>query len=124
MDWEAEGLLDGLEDEESRRARAELLDHLHEQEGCSVAELRQAVAEDRLVLLPVERLLAGKEAYSQRAIAEETGLGLEQLREFRQALGLAIPDPDAEVLGETDLEGAKDSAAIMAAGFSPEETLE
>jgi adenylate cyclase len=124
MDWEAEGLLDGLEDEESRTARAELLDHLHDEEGCSVEELRQAVEEDRLVLLPVERLLAGDKAYSQRQIAAEVGLELDQLREFRQALGLAVPDPDAEVLGEADLEGAKDTAAIVAAGFSPEETLE
>ncbi len=124
MDWEAEGLLEGLEDEESRKARAELLDHLHDEEGCSVDELRQAVEEDRLVLLPVERLLAGDKAYSQRQIAEEVGLELDQLREFRRALGLAIPDPDAEVLGEADLEGAKDTAAIAAAGFSTEETLE
>ena len=124
MDWEAEGLLEGLEDEESRKARAELLDHLHDEEGCSVDELRQAVEEDRLVLLPVERLLAGDKTYSQRQIAEEVGLELDQLREFRRALGLAVPDPDAEVLGEADLEGAKDTAAIAAAGFSTEETLE
>ncbi len=124
MDWEAEGLLDGLEDEESRQARVELLDRLHDEARCSVDELRTAVEEDRLVLLPVERLLAGDKAYSQRQIAEETGLELDQLREFRRALGLAIPDPDAEVLGEADLEGAKDTAAIVAAGFSTEETLE
>jgi adenylate cyclase len=123
MDWDAEGLLDGLEDEESRAARAELLDYLSD-EGCSVDELRQAVEEDRLVLLPVERLLAGERTYSQRQIAEEAELDLDHLREYRQALGLAMPDPDAEVLGETDLAGAKDTAAIAAAGFSTEDTLE
>ena len=123
MDWEAEGLLDGLDDEEPRKARVELLEYLHD-EGCSVEELRTAVAEDRLVLLPVERLLAGGESYSQRQIVEATGLDLEQLREFRRALGLATPDPDAEVLGAADLEGAKDTAAIVEAGFSTEETLE
>ena len=123
MDWEAEGLLDGLDDEGAREARVELLEYLHD-EGCSVDELRTAVAEDRLVLLPVERLLAGGESYSQRQIVEATGLDLEQLREFRRALGLATPDPDAEVLGAADLEGAKDTAAIVEAGFSIEETLE
>src|SRR4051812_19669018 len=101
MDWEAEGLLEGLEDEEAREARRKLLDHLHDEEGCSVEELRQAVAEDRLVLLPVERFLSGDPAYSQRDIAQETGLGLERLVQFRQALGLAVPDPDAKVLTET-----------------------
>jgi adenylate cyclase len=105
MDWEAEGLLDGLEDDDARKSRVELLDYLHD-EGCDVDELEQAVAEERLVLLPVERLLAGDKSYSQRQIAEETGLELDELREFRRALGLAIPDADAEVLGDADLEGA------------------
>jgi adenylate cyclase len=124
MDWAAEGLLDGLDDEASRDARAELLEYLHEEKGCSIDELRQAVEEDRLVLLPVERLLAGDKSYSQRQIAEEAGLDLEHLKQYRQALGLAGPDPDAEVLGQADLEGAKDTAAIAAAGFSTEDTLE
>jgi adenylate cyclase len=123
MDWDAEGLLEGLDDDDARKERAELLDYLHE-EGVSVDELRQAVEEDRLVLLPVERLLAGDKKYSQRQIAEEAGLELDYLRQYRQALGLAVPDPDAEVLGEADLEGAKDTAAIADAGFSTEETLQ
>jgi len=124
MDWKAEGLLDGLEDEESRSARIELLDYLHDEEGCPLEDLRQAVQEDRLVLLPVERLLAGNACYSQRQIAEEAGLDIEHLRQYRQALGLPTPAPDAEVLGEADLEGAKDTAAIAAAGFFTEDTLE
>ena len=124
MDWEAEGLLDGLEDEESRARAGELLDHLHDEEGCSVEELRTAVEEDRLVLLPVERLLAGDKSYSQRQIAEESGLELERCAEFRRALGLAVPDPDAEVLGEADLGTAKDAAALADAGFPREDTLE
>jgi adenylate cyclase len=123
MDWDGEGLLDGL-DEGARDARIELLDYLHDERGCTLDELQQAVQEDRLVLLPVERLLAGDKSYSQRQIAEEAGLELDHLRQYRQALGLAMPDPDAEVLGEADLEGAKDTAAIAAAGFSTEDTLE
>ena len=124
MDWEAEGLLEGLEDEQARAARRELLDHLHDEAGCSVGELRQAVAEDRLVLLPVERLLSGEATYSQREIAEESGLALARLVEFRQALGLAVPDADAEVLTEVDLETAKDAAALAEAGFPFDDTLE
>ena len=124
MDWEAEGLLEGLEDEESRAARVELLDHLHDDQGCSVDELRQAVEEDRLVLLPVERLLAGGKLYSRRQIAEESGLGLERLAEYRRALGLAVPDPDAEVLTEHDRDTAEDAAALAEAGFPVEDTLE
>jgi adenylate cyclase len=124
MDWDGEGLLEGLEDEEARAARGKLLDHLHDEQGCSVEELRQAVEEDRLVLLPVEHFLSGDTAYSQRAVAQESGLELERLVEFRQALGLAVPDPDAEVLTEADLEAAKDIAALERAGFPFEDTLE
>ena len=43
MNWEAEGLLDGLEGENERAGRRELLDRLHA-EGCSVDELKQAGA--------------------------------------------------------------------------------
>jgi len=123
MDWEAEGLLEGLEDDEAREARRELLDHLHG-EGCSVEDLRHAVEEDRLVLLPVERLIAGESTYTPRDLAEKSGLELERLNEFRQALGLAVPDPDACVLTEEDLETSKDAAALRDAGFSLDETIE
>jgi adenylate cyclase len=123
MDWEAEGLLEGLEDDAARKARGELLDHLHD-EGCGVDELRQAVEEDRLVLLPVERLLAGEAKYSQRDLAEESGFELEQLSAFRQSLGLPVPDPDARVFTDEDLETAKDAASLAEAGFPLEETLD
>ena len=76
------------------------------------------------MLLPVERLLAGDKTYSQRQIAEESGLGLERLSEYRRALGLAVPDPDDVVLGEADLGTAKDAKALADAGFPREDTLE
>jgi adenylate cyclase len=123
MDWEAEGLLDGLEDDAARDARRQLLDHLHE-DGCGVDELRAAVDEDRLVLLPVERFLAGDVSYSQRDIAEQAGLDLDQLAAFRQALGLAVPDPEAKVFTQEDLDTAKDAASLGEVGFPFEDTLE
>jgi adenylate cyclase len=123
MDWEAEGLLDGLEDDAARDARRQLLDHLHE-DGCGVDELRAAVDEDRLVLLPVERFLAGDVSYSQRDIAEQAELDLDQLAAFRQALGLAVPDPEAKVFTQEDLDTAKDAASLGEVGFPFEDTLE
>ena len=57
MDWEAEGLLEGCAGDAARWARRALLDKLHD-DGVGLDELRRAVAEDRLALLPVERLLA------------------------------------------------------------------
>src|SRR5215217_5618434 len=102
MDWEAEGLLEGLGDDAARDARRRLLDHLAE-DGCEVDDLRQAVDEDRLVLLPVERALSGAATYTQRDVAEQSGFELEQLAEFRQALGLAVPDAEASVITDEDL---------------------
>ena len=52
------------------------------------------------------------------------GSSSSSLVEFRQALGLAVPDPDAEVLTEVDLETAKDAAALAEAGFPFDDTLE
>ena len=57
MDFEQEGLLDGLEGAD-RDARQQLLQKLAD-EGVGLDELKSAVAEDRLALLPVERVLGG-----------------------------------------------------------------
>ena len=68
IDFEAEGLLDGLEDERARQARLELLQSLAEA-GFSLEELRQATAEGRLAMLPVERVLAEEPRYTQRDLS-------------------------------------------------------
>lgn len=123
MDWDAEGLLDGLDDEGAKAARRALLDELHAQ-GVGVEELRAAVAEDRLALLPVERMLGGEPCYTAREIAERSGVDLDFLQASRRALGLAVPDPDEKVFGEEDLEAARMGARVRDAGFDPEQVLE
>jgi adenylate cyclase len=97
IDFEAEGLLDGLSDE-SARARLELLRTL-EREGFTLDELRRAAGEDRLALLPVERVLEAEgPRYTLREVAEASGLELRFLEEARRALGDPAVDPDASVL--------------------------
>jgi adenylate cyclase len=122
MDWAAEGLLDDCDDQtcESRRA---LLDKLYA-DGVPVEELRRAVAEDRLALLPVERLLISEARYSAREIAEQTGLDLEFFQAQRRALGLAVPHPDERVYGESDLESARMGNQYRQAGLPDEEAME
>jgi adenylate cyclase len=106
IDYEAEGLLEGVEGE-PRRARLELLEQLHG-EGCSLEELKEAVSAGRLTLLPVERRLAGQgPRYSAREIAETAELDLEMLLRFRSALGIPIGDPDEHLGSEADLEAAR-----------------
>jgi adenylate cyclase len=122
-DWQAEGLLDNCEDDRAREARRALLDKL-EADGVPLGELRQAVEEERLALLPVERLLSADVRYSARDIAEQTGLDLEFFQAQRRALGLAVPDPDERVYGEPDLESARMGHQYRQAGLPDEEAME
>ena len=122
-DFEAEGLLDGLDDERERAARLELLQQLHE-EGVPLEELRQAVDEERLALLPVEHVLAGEPTYTAEDLARESGLDLDYLERERRAMGLPVPDRGVRAYGEADLEAARRAARFLEAGFPEEASIE
>ena len=121
-DWAQEGLLEGL-DPQACDARARLLDEL-EAEGVGLDELRQAVAEDRLALLPVERELAGEARYTAHELASESGLPVDFLTRQWRALGLSAADPDERIYTEADLEAARRSARFRDAGYRDESALE
>src|SRR3954449_9082964 len=106
MDWDAEGLCEGLEDDAARAARRRLLDELHEQ-GVSVEERRRVVAEDKLVLAPVTRTLGSEPACRGRRFAERAGGDPGFLAASRRALGLPVPGDDERIYGEKDLEAAQ-----------------
>jgi adenylate cyclase len=120
MDFAAEGLLDGLEDDHARAERAALLEELLA-EGVELEELKQAVAEDRLVFLRVERTL-GTARYTPREVAELVGIDPERALRYRQALGLPRPGLDESVLTDSDVEALRRLKAFDAAGL-PEEGL-
>ena len=122
-DFEAEGLLDGLDDERERTARLELLQQLQE-EGVALEELRQAVAEERLALLPVEHVLAGEPTYTAEDLVRESGLDLDYLERERRAMGLPVPDRGVRAYGEADLESARRAARFLEAGFPKEASIE
>jgi adenylate cyclase len=123
MDWDAEGLLEGLEDDAARDARKRLLDELHGG-GMDLDELRRTVAEDKLVLAPVARALSSEARYTAREIAERTGIDLDFLTASRRALGLPVADPDDRVYGDTDLEAAELGSFHRQTGFADEDALE
>lgn len=123
IDFEAEGLLGDLKGN-AREARLALLEELADQ-GVSLEELRRAVEENRLVLLPVERVFEeGEEQYTAAEIAEGSGLEAEFLVRLLQALGAPIPGEDDRVYGEADLDAAKRAKLFLDAGLPPEGVLE
>ena len=122
-DWAAEGLLDGLDTEEERAARRELLEHLLA-DGCSIDDLKRAVADDRLALLPMERLLLQDRVYDFNKAAELTGLSVDYLQRNWRALGLPLPGPDEPSHTEQNVEGMRAVKLLLDAGLSEHEMLE
>lgn len=122
IDFEAEGLLEGTEDAE-RESRVALLERLSS-EGVELDELRSAVEEGRLAVLPVERLLAGEPRYSIEELAERAGVPIEILERQWRSLGLALPDRQEQVLSRDDLEAAHRLRALLDSGLEPEAIAE
>jgi adenylate cyclase len=121
IDFEAEGLLDGLAGE-ARAARLDLLERLAG-EGVTLEELREAVEGGRLTLLPVERTLSGDgPRFTPREVAEISGVELELLLRATAALGIPYPDPDERTLTGAELEEARRVKAFRDAGL-PEEGI-
>lgn len=90
----------------------------------SLDELRRAVAEERVALLPVEIELGGEQKYTGREVAERSGLGIEFLMRQRQALGLSRPPPTERAWTEDDLQAAIQIKKFLDAGLPQEGLLE
>lgn len=120
MDYEAAGLLDGLEGED-RAARERLLDRLTDA-GFTLEELQQAVREDRLALLLVERVLGGR--YSARELEQRTGLSAAQLLRIRRLLGLPEATPGDRVFGDEEIKAAESTRLFLDAGLSEQAMAE
>ena len=115
MDFEAEGLLDGLEGKE-REARKSLLEQLSE-DGVSDDELRKAVEEQRLALLPVERALGADKTLTAEEVAERAGVTVDFVKRHRRALGLPLTEEGHAAFSEEDVEALEDVARFIEAGL-------
>lgn len=120
MDFEGTGLLDGLEGEE-REARRKFLQRLAE-DGFSLEQIGSAVAENRLALLPLDRVFGG--VHSASEIEQRTGLPAEIMIQMRRLLGLPLAEPDDEVFSDEDIDAARATKLFIDAGFDQEEIFE
>jgi adenylate cyclase len=116
MDFDALGLLAGLEGEE-RATRLRLLERLA-RDGFSEPELVKAVEENRLALLPVERVLGGTHTASD--VEERAGLPAGTMSRIRRQHGLPASAPDDRVYSDEDLVAASSIKLFLDAGFADE----
>jgi len=121
VDWEAEGLLDGLESED-RDDRVALLDRLRS-DGASLEELREAVRDETLVFLPAERIIGGDARYTAAEVAEMTGVDVDLLLRMRRAHGLPLAAPETRLFTDTDLEATRLARGFLDAGVSADQML-
>jgi len=120
VDFEAAGLLDGLKGDD-RAARERLLTRLVE-EDYTLKALQEAVREDRLPLLLVDRVLGGR--YSATELDQRTGLSADQLLRIRRLLGLPEADPGDPVFGEEEIKAAQSTRMFLDVGLGEAEIAE
>jgi adenylate cyclase len=119
--YERAGLLEGTEGQE-RTARIDLLERL-EHQGATVEDLKKAVDEDRLVLMPAQMVLAGEARYTFAEVAEQAGIDPELLRSFRGAFGLPREVGEGPMADDEALETARTLQRFLDAGVPPDDLL-
>jgi adenylate cyclase len=122
IDFEAEGLLDGLEGE-AREDRLTLLGELAG-DGITVEELRRATASGTIVYLLSDRAIVGPRRFTAAEVARLGDIDEGFLLAARRAMGLPVPEPDEAVFTEAELESARMIHVARAAGIDDEALLE
>jgi adenylate cyclase len=118
VDFEAEGLLEGADDSD---ARVDLLRQLYAA-GVPLDELRQAVEQDRLALLPVEAVLRATGEHTLAEMSDKAGLEEDTMARRIRALG--ISKPDSETVFHDDAPAAADALKELQDSGLPEEGID
>lgn len=122
-DFEAEGLLDGL-DEEEKPARLRLLTQLYLEDGVDLETLKEEAEANRLALLPADLVLgSSKLKYTPLEIAELAGMSVSDFQNLIAAVGLPRPAPDQRTFNEADLNAARRLKRFQEAGIPTEVLL-
>jgi adenylate cyclase len=120
-DFEALGLLDGLEGR-ARDERAQLITWLLER-GFDLDHIRGSLGAP--LSLPANRVIGDDgELVSAREICDWTGIDLDFLQRIHRAIGLPqIEDPDAPNLLRADGGAATQARVILDLGIDPDDTI-
>ncbi|MDE3069730.1 MAG: adenylate/guanylate cyclase domain-containing protein [Acidobacteriota bacterium] len=122
VDWDAEGMLEGLSPRE-REGRVKLLDSL-DAAGVSREELRRAIEEERLALLPVERAIVGEPRFTPAEAAGAAGVDERFLLALANALGLPTPSSEEVMYDEDDVAAVRAMDSFRKAGLPEGELME
>ncbi|HEX3285318.1 MAG TPA: adenylate cyclase regulatory domain-containing protein [Mycobacterium sp.] len=121
LDFEALGLLDGL-DGDARQERIDLIGWLLDR-GFGLDHIRGSIGAP--LNLPGNRVMGDDgEFVSAHDICRSTGIDLEFLQRVHGAIGLSrIEDPDARNLPRVDGEAAAQARIILDLGIAPEDVV-
>jgi adenylate cyclase len=104
------GELTGAEREQRRELLVRLL-----RDGFTRQDIERALAEDRLALLPVDRVLGA--TLTAEEIEAQSGLAAERMIRTRRLLGLPEPAPRERVFSTEDVEAARATKLFLDAGI-------
>src|SRR3954453_9098566 len=111
MDWEAEGLLEGL-DGADRQVRIELVETL-EAEGFTLEDIKRAHAEGELIFQLAGRAIQVDTTMTWEELVEQSGIEERLVARLVRAQGLPRAEPGELWYGHADLETLKASAEFI-----------
>lgn len=121
MDWEAEGLLEGLEGRD-REARVGLLDTL-EAEGFSLEDIRRSHEDGQLLFLLSSRAIDVEVAHTWDELLQRSGAPEALVQKLIRAQGMARAEPGERAYSDADVEILKSTAAFLEWGIPEDDVL-
>ena len=120
MDWEAEGLLEGLEGRE-RESRVGLLEAL-EADGFSLDDIKRSHDDGQLLFLLSSRAIEVEVAYTWEELLERSGASEGLVQRLIRAQGMARAEPGERAYTDVDVEILKSTREFLEWGI-PEDDV-
>lgn len=121
MDWEAEGLLEGLEGDD-RRARVELLDAL-EAEGFELDDIQRSARDGELLFLMAGRAIDVTVSMTWEELVERSGLDVPLVDRLVRSQGLTRSYDDQVSYSDADLAMLRLTGQFIEAGVPEDQVV-